>query len=307
MNIDLPHAALFMATHARLLDRRRFDLLIGPEEPEAAIHALNAYRNPDGGYGALEPDLRSSESQPVAAMHAFEVLAEIAPTTLPQATELCNWLASASLGDGGLPSALAVENPAGCAPFWAQANPAVSSLQITTAVTSAALRVARHDHRVAQHPWLKRATQYCIDEIRVIKQQPQAYELMFCLRFLDELHDKQPDTAALLDRMGGFVPADGVLHVTGGLEEEVMRPLDIAPEPNRPVRRLFTDRSIAEELDRLAAMQQEDGGWPLEFAAYSPAAALEWRGYLTVRVLSILKANVPAAASVMLGAATRRT
>ena len=285
-----------MATHARILDRRRFDLLIRQEDPAAAIHALDAYRNADGGYGAIEPDLRSTESQPVGAMHAFEVLAEIAPTTLPQTTQLCDWLASVSLEDGGLPVALPVENPAGCAPFWAEADPAVSSLQITAAVTAAALRVARHDHRVAEHPWLKGATRYCMGEIRAIKQQVQAYELMFCLRFLDELHDKDPEAAALLKRMGGFVPATGILPVTGGLEEEVMRPLDFAPEPDRPVRQLFTDRLIAEELERLAGKQQEDGGWPLEFAAYSPAAALEWRGYLTVRALSILKVNQSRAA-----------
>jgi hypothetical protein len=30
---------------------------------------------------------------------------------------------------------------------------------------------------------------------------------------------------------------------------------------------------------------------PLDFASYSPAAALEWRGHATVRGLTILKRN----------------
>jgi hypothetical protein len=57
------------------------------------LAARRAYRTPDGGYGhGLEPDLRASETQPAAALHAFEVFAEIAPVTAPEAVELCDWL-----------------------------------------------------------------------------------------------------------------------------------------------------------------------------------------------------------------------
>ena len=53
----------------------------------------------------------------------------------------------------------------------------------------------------------------------------------------------------------------------------------------------FKPEVVAADLDRLAARQQDDGGWPEEFRAYSPAAALEWRGYLTVYAVSVLLAN----------------
>src|SRR5215218_3856722 len=90
VNVDLSAAAAFMAGHARVLDRRRFQLLMGDAYPSAVLAALDAYRNPDGGYGwALEADLRSTESQPGAALHAFEVLEELAPATAPQALALC--------------------------------------------------------------------------------------------------------------------------------------------------------------------------------------------------------------------------
>ena len=57
-----------MASHARLLDRRRLELLLDGGEPTAVLAALEAYRNPDGGYGwGLEPDLRATESQPGGA------------------------------------------------------------------------------------------------------------------------------------------------------------------------------------------------------------------------------------------------
>jgi len=79
--------------------------------------------------------------------------------------------------------------------------------------------------------------------------------------------------------------------VGGGAEDEMMRPLDFAPAPDRPVRALFTEEAIAAELRRLAGQQQDDGGWPVEFRSYSPAGTLEWRGYMTVRAVSILRAN----------------
>ena len=83
MTVEASSAADFMAGHARVLDRRRFELLQGETDNAAGVlAALDAYRNPDGGYGwGLEPDLRSPESQPAAAWHAFEVFENVAPVT----------------------------------------------------------------------------------------------------------------------------------------------------------------------------------------------------------------------------------
>jgi hypothetical protein len=292
MTIDLSAAASFMATHARLLDRRRFERLLGEAEPEALLAALDAYGNHDGGYGwGLEPDLRASESQPGAALHAFEVFEEAAPVTSPRAVGLCDWLASISLADGGLPFALPVDDPAGVAPFWARADPAASSLQITAFVVARALRVAAHDPGVAGHPWPAAATRYCLGAIEALGDAPHALALVAALEVLDAAHATHPEAAGLLDRVAKLIPASGLIHVQGGLEDETTRPLDFAPAPDRPVRALFGAETIAAELRRLADRQQEDGGWPPEFASYSPAAELEWRGYLTVRAVSILRRN----------------
>src|SRR5690349_21919626 len=175
MNFDLSAAADFMATHARILDRRRFQRLTGDPEPAAMLDALDAYRNPDGGYGwGLEPDLRSPESQPAAAHHAFEVFEEVAPTVSPHAAALCDWLESITLADGGLPFAMPLGTPAGCAPWFADADTSVSSLQITAATAAPALRVAAHDGAVAAHPWLAGAIDYCLSAIERIAEPPFA-------------------------------------------------------------------------------------------------------------------------------------
>jgi hypothetical protein len=288
---NLHAASSFMTTHARMLDRRRFELLAGDRDASALLAAVEAYRNSDGGYGwGLEPDLRAPESQPGGALHAFEAIDEAAVTT-PRSAELCGWLETATLPDGGLPFALPVEDPTGCAPFWANADPTASSLQITAYVTSRALRVATRDPAAASHPWLARATDYCLRTIEATDAAPFAIQLLAAIQLLDAAHATHPEAAPLLERMGRFIPADGVVRVAGGAEDEALRALDFSPEPDSPSRALFREEVVAAELERLAGQQQDDGGWFVDFESYSPAAALEWRGYRTVWAVQVLRRN----------------
>ncbi|MEU3271955.1 hypothetical protein ABZ639_13980 [Saccharomonospora sp. NPDC006951] len=293
MTPDLSGAADFMATHARTLDRHRFrHTLDDHSEVAATLAALEAYRNPDGGYGwGLEPDLRSPESQPGPALHAFEVFEDIAPATSPHAARLCDWLSSVTLRDGGLPFALPVTSRAGCAPFWTGADPATSSLQISAIVAANAHRVAARDPSVANHPWLDAITGYCVSAIRALTEAPHALVLAFAVRFLDAAWATVPETHSLLDDIGKFIPDDGHLLVEGGSAEEYLRPLDFAPMPGDNARRVLSADIVAADLHRLAGRQQADGGWPVDFASHSPAASLEWRGYATVSAVSVLRAN----------------
>jgi hypothetical protein len=292
MTVDLLAAKRFMTTHARLLDRERLLLILGEGDPSAVLAGLEAYRNRDGGYGwGLEPDLRSPESQPGAALHAFEVFDDVGPVTSPRAVELCDWLDAVTLPDGGLAFALPVVDPAGCASFWAEADATVSSLHITAAVTVYAVRAARRDPDIRGHRWLARAADYCLAAITGMEQAGHALELKFVLELLDVLSDDRQDVVTHIERLGTAIPEDGLVHVDGGLEDEMMRPLDFAPLPDRPVRALFDPDVVAAELDRLESQQSDDGGWRPDFAAASPIAALEWRGYQTAWAVSVLQRN----------------
>jgi hypothetical protein len=325
----LNKAAAFIATHGRLLDRRRFELATGIAEADAGadclLAALAGYGNPDGGYGhGLEPDLRTATSQPCAALHAFEVFEQIAVGadarsagaplgadarsagaplgadarsagaplgTIPAAARLCDWLGSITLPDGGLPFALPIPDRAGCAPYFLDVDPNQSSLHMTSMLAGIAHRIARHDGAVREHPWLATATEYSLRRIRLAEWPGFALEFHYALWFLDAVHDVVPEAAGELSRLGRYLPASGCLAVAGGAEGEALRPLDFAPMPNRPVRALFTAETIQAELDGLVSEQRHDGGWAVNWTAFSPAAALEWRGYATVRAVSILTAN----------------
>jgi hypothetical protein len=292
MSVDLAAAAGFMASSARVLDRRRFDLLCGDGDAEAVLAAVDGYRNRDGGYGwGLEPDLRSRTSQPGGALHAFEAWADLVPVAAPHAVGLCDWLESGTLPDGGLPFALPVPDPAACAPFWADADSTTSSLQITAVLAAAAHRVAVADPGVAAHPWLARATGFCLRAVRELGHEPHAMVLAFAAQFLDAAAPASHEAAALVEALRPHVPDDGLLHVAGGAEDEFMRPLDFAPFPGGPARSLFAGGVVEAELDRLASGQQPDGGWRVDFGSFSPAAALEWRGHATVQALTVLRAN----------------
>jgi hypothetical protein len=54
---------------------------------------------------------------------------------------------------------------------------------------------------------------------------------------------------------------------------------------------LFDDKTITAHLDHLAAGQREDGGWTFNWLEWSAAAALDWRGVMTVEALLALRRN----------------
>lgn len=294
MGIDLHRANAFMAAHARILDRRRFEAFTTDSDAaRAAIHrGLDAYRNPDGGFGrGLEPDLRARESQPGAALHAFETIADAGPVTYLHTAALLDWLQSVTLPDGGLPLALPITDATACAPFWVQADHTEASLQITAAVAAAAYRAARWDEPVRRHPWLTTATRYCFEAIRRTDEAPFAYVLSFALQLLDIASDTRPEARELLEHLGRFIPRDGVLPIVGGSEGERLHILDYAPEPRRPIRDLLEPEAVSHDLDRLEGAQRADGGWTVDFTSYSAAAGLEWRGYVTAGAVAVLRMN----------------
>jgi hypothetical protein len=294
MTADISAARAFLVSQGRLLDRHRSDLIMGEGDADPALRALEAHRNPDGGYGwSLEPDLRAPGSQPAGALHAFEVMAEAAPVTTPRAVELCDWLASVSLTDGGLPFALPIPDPTGTAPLWAEADTTTSSLQITCVVATVAHRVGRHDAAVARHPWLAAATRCCLEQIAAVERPETLFALVlrYALWLLDTVVDTEPRAADEMERLAAVIPPSGSLPVAGGAPDERMRPLDFTPLPGRPLRKLFAADAVSADLDRLADEQHADGGWDVDFASYSPGAARDWRSYMTVWALSVLKAN----------------
>src|SRR3954447_24646886 len=292
VDVDVQAAVSFLTGSGRLLDRRRLDLLLGTGTPESVLAALDGYANADGGFGwGREPGLRGPESQPAGAMHALEALNEAAAVDSARVPALLDWLQGQTLPDGGLPFALPMRDPTATAPFWAGADPTISALQTTSQVAAQAHRLARHRPDVAASPWLHAATGYCLAAIDRMDTAPPAHELLFAVRFADAVHGAVPEADLLLDRLGRYLPAHGPVPGAGGSPGEALRPLNFSPDPDGASRALLEPGVIDADLARLAAEQQPDGGWRVDFTSYSPMAAVEWRGYATVDAVGILRRN----------------
>ena len=118
--------------------------------------------------------------------------------------------------------------------------------------------------------------------------EPHAYELYGVLRFLDHVPDRER-AAAALERVEPALRQRRHARPRGARGGP--RPARLRPAPDSIARALFDDATIAAHLDHLAAGQQEDGGWTVNFPAWSPAPEADWRGAATVDALHTLREN----------------
>jgi hypothetical protein len=145
-----------------------------------------------------------------------------------------------------------------------------------------------HAHGVS-HPWLDGATAAMWDMIERLSE-PGAYPMLGVCRFLDLVPDRARAEAAF-DKVGPLLLEQDLVALDPEAAGEVHTPLEFAPLPGSIARRLFDDATIAAHLDHLAAGQREDGGWMFNWLSWSPAAEADWRGFLTVDALRLLRAN----------------
>jgi hypothetical protein len=140
-----------------------------------------------------------------------------------------------------------------------------------------------------RHPWLVRATALMWELLDNLTE-PGPYEMYGVLAFLEHV----PDTdraRRVFSRVGPLLLSRGLVELDPEAPGEVHGPLDFAPLPGSLARDLFDDATIKAHLEHLAAAQRDDGGWSFNWPSWSPAAEADWRGFITVGNLRILRAN----------------
>lgn len=265
-------ARTFLWHNARTLEQRWFEHAFDGGNAAHVVRAVLAYRNDDGGYGyGLEPDHRGPTSQPLHALRALQVFAEVnAPE---HAESILTWL-NATCPDGSVPFGMSTSKDHPKAP-WVQADDQ-GGLLLTSQIAA-----ALHALRVSD-PWLDRATDYCwlhIDQL----DQTHPYELRGAAMFLDEVPD----------RARAELAAEKLKHLKlsteGYAEGEGLDPHAYAQKPTSLARAWFTDEELEADLDALQQGQQEDGGWNFGFPAFTPITNFEWRSIATVDALLTLR------------------
>ncbi len=292
---DFNAAAAFVAANARVLDRRRFQRLFddGPVLGSAPVRdAVAAYRNDDGGFGhALEPDCRAPGSQPAAAEMALCVLDEADAWDEDLVRGACDWLMAVAPAEGG--AAFVEPTLAGWphAPWWVPEEGHPASL-VTTGMIAGTLHA-----RGVSHPWLDGATAVMWNRIGALSASrggttslAGGYEMFGVLGFLQHVPDRDR-AREVFGRVGPLLIERNLVTLDPEAPGEVHGVLDFAPEPDSLARSLFDDVTVKAHLDHLAQAQRDDGGWTFNWPAWSPVAELDWRGFLTVDTLRILRAN----------------
>jgi hypothetical protein len=281
---DLAAAERFLAAHARVLDRRRFERLLrdGPAEP--VRYAVAAYEARGGGFGhGLEPDGRGPDAQPAATALALRTLDEAGAWDEALVARTCDWLDRTAPAEGGATFVDPAIEGWPHAPWW-RPEPGLPPSLVTTGPIAAVL----HRHGVA-HPWLDRATALMWERVEALAD-PTPYGMLGVMAFLDAVPDRERAEAAA-GRVGEAIHAAGIVELDPDAPGETHGPLGFAPLPESLGRAFFEATTIDLHLDRLAAGQREDGGWTFNWTAWSPAAEAEWRGSLTVDALVLLRAN----------------
>jgi len=281
---DIKAAERFLAGHARVVDRRVFQRLFRDGSAVPVRDAVAAYRNDDGGFGhALEPDCRASASQPATTELALRLLHLADAWDDGLALAACDWLERIAPAAGGATFVLPSVAEAPHAPWWAAAegNP-------PSPIQTGGIAATLYDRGVA-HPWLDRAAAVMWDLIENLAE-PGPYEMFGVLAFLGSAPDRARAQAAF-EKVGPLLLERGIATLDPAAAGEVHGPLDFAPLPGSIARPLFDEATIAAHLDHLAASQRDDGGWMFNWLSWSPAAEADWRGFITVEALRVLRAN----------------
>ncbi|MFI5770802.1 hypothetical protein ACIA74_20035 [Streptomyces sp. NPDC051658] len=291
----LNRAEQFIWLTARVLEQRRFAHHFLEGSADAVETALAAYLNEDGGYGnALEPDLRGPVSQPLHTAHALNVLDSIGRCDGLRVERICRFLTEVSTKEGALPALLPTQRGYPAAPFIPIVDDPPAELLATGPVVGLLHRNA------VWHAWLFRATDFCWAAVDALDRS-HPYEIEAALAFLDGAPDRARAEAAA-DRLGRLV-RDQRLAVldperraeypvaTGYAPGEQHFPYDYARTPESLARHWFTDEELSRSLDHLAAEQQADGGWPVNWRQWAPGTALEGRPIVTLKALLTLRAH----------------
>lgn len=281
---DFVKATDFIWRTARLLERRRFAHLFLDGEVEDVLAALRPYQNPDGGFGnALEPDVRAPFSQPVPTWTALGILAEVDALSDPMVTQMCDYLLTITTAEGGVPFVLPSVRDYPRGPWWETGDNPPASLNPTAAIAALLYK------QKVGHQWLELATDYCWRALDRL-EETSPYEMRAVLPFLDHVPDRER-AERVFARVGAKILEQKLVALMPADENaDTHSPLLFAPRPESLARRLFADDVIEAHLDALVSTQQEDGGWPINWYAWTPAAVLEWRACITIEALLTLRA-----------------
>lgn len=285
-------AEAFVREQGRPLDAALLALDLGQGAPDAALAALVAFQNRDGGFGGgLEPDMASPASSAIATSVGLRILARLeTPARRPTVIAAIEWLDGALDREEGVWPIVGRDVAlAPHAPWWAWSETLAASWNGFRFNPTAEILAHLYRFRdLAPAPMLACVEAGLRQTLAKTALIENAYDLKCAIR-LGESDGLPPDLGRALDGLvrrsiAAQDPAD-----------EHASPFDAAPTPASPFADLVDGR-IEPALTALISSQADDGGWTpfwdwsfIDARAWARAKA-DWRGQLTREALEVLLA-----------------
>jgi len=202
-------------------------------------------------------------------------------------------VATVSTAEGGVPAILPTLADYPRPPWLPIEQDPAADLLSTGQILGPALRSG------IEHPWLKGAVEFARRQIETM-QDVHPYGVEAALIFLQAAPERAwaADQAARLGeqvrerRLVLLDPAhpEEAAVAPGYAPGEYHLPHAYAPTPDSLARAWFSDEELNRGLDQLAASQDPDGGWPINWAKWSATTEFEARPMVTVNALRTLRA-----------------
>lgn len=284
----------FVLANGRPLDAALLRHGLGEGSAEAAMVALIAFQNPDGGFGhGLEPDTRSPASTAIATSIGLRLLVRVgAPAHHPTVVGAIDWLEGALDRENGVWPIVGQDvELAPHAPWWSWSEELAASWNGFRFNPTAEILAHLYHWRAATPASVFESAEAGLRRTLGETQSLEgAYDLKCAIR-LAEADGLPADLAKPLDALvrrsvAAHDPAD-----------EHASPFDAAPTPSSSFADLVDGR-IEAALTSLIGSQAEDGGWIwnpdwawgfVDKKAWADAHR-DWRGWITRENLETLMA-----------------
>ncbi len=294
----LAQAHNFLGEEARPLEGHLFAYHFAGAGRGGVLDALKHFQNEDGGFGhALEPDIRTPASSAIATSQAFYTLREVeAPAAEPLVARAVGYLVdsydAAAAVWPALPPA-AADSPH--AFWWAYDSLAESFGGFVVNPRAALVGHLHHYQSLTPAGFLAPLTAAVVDHLNTLPDEMAMYDFYCYLGLATANNLDQATRRKILAKLRRIAPVL-VSHDPDSWGEHGVQPLDLAPTPDAPLADLFDPELLQANLDFLIEQQQADGSWPPAWswaakdAKAWAAAEREWKGILTVKALTTLRA-----------------
>jgi hypothetical protein len=292
----------FLGNQARPLDRTLFEHRFGGAHADAVLAELARFRNPDGGFGrALEPDVRTPSSSALCTGIALTVLREMdCPGDHPLVAGAVQFLLSTFDEDErGWRVIPQDANDYPHAPWWHDEAGSLARTFDDFKIIPRSQIVGLLNYYAKNVPagWLAALTEETASAILALEEEAfggGGDSLCYALSLAETEALGQPTRDALVRRLRAL--SDKIVcRDPEKWGEYCASPLKVAPSPESAVAELLR-ADLQRQLDYQIDRQRPDGAWDPTWTwgdSYTKTwqrAKQEWRGHLTLEMLTTLRA-----------------